>query len=51
MSARAPRAASTSAATGSLIGTDALVAEGIAARAASRDDGILVAPVLAYGPA
>ena len=34
-----------------LIGTDALVAEGIAARAASQDDGILVAPVLAYAPA
>ena len=34
-----------------LIGTDALVAEGIAAHAASHDDGILVAPVLAYTPA
>ena len=34
-----------------LIGTDALVAEGIAARAASQDDDILVAPVLAYAPA
>ena len=36
---------------GGLVGTDALVAEGIATRAASRDDGILVAPVLAYAPA
>ena len=36
---------------GGLVGTDALVAEGIAARAASLDDGILVAPVLAYAPA
>ena len=36
---------------GGLIGTDALVAEGIAARAASFDDAILVAPVLAYAPA
>ena len=36
---------------GGPIGTDALVAEGIAARAASEDDGILVAPVLAYAPA
>ena len=36
---------------GGLIGTDALVAEGIATRAASLDDGILVAPVLAYAPA
>ena len=36
---------------GGLVGTDALVAEGIAARAASLDDGILVAPVLAYTPA
>ena len=34
-----------------LIGTDALAAEAIAARAASLDDGILVAPVLAYAPA
>ena len=34
-----------------LIGTDALVAEGIAARAASEDDDILVAPTLAYAPA
>ena len=34
-----------------LIGTDALVAEGIALRAASQDDAILVAPVLAYAPA
>ena len=34
-----------------LIGTDALVAEAIALRAASLDDGILVAPVLAYAPA
>ncbi len=36
---------------GGPIGTDALVAEGIAARAASGDDGILVAPTLAYAPA
>ena len=36
---------------GGLIGTDALVAEGIAVRAASLDDSILVAPVLAYAPA
>ena len=36
---------------GGLVGTDALVAEGIAAHAASLDDGILVAPVLAYTPA
>ena len=36
---------------GGLIGTDALAAEGIAGRAASLDDGILVAPVLAYAPA
>ena len=36
---------------GGLIGTDALAAEGIADRAASLDDGILVAPVLAYAPA
>ena len=36
---------------GGLIGTDALVAEGIAGRAASLDDAILVAPVLAYAPA
>ena len=36
---------------GGLVGTDALVAEGIAARAASLDDGVLVAPVLAYAPA
>ena len=36
---------------GGLIGTDALVAEGIAARAAGHDDGILTAPVLAYAPA
>jgi len=34
-----------------LIGTDALVAEGIAARAARNDDGVLVAPTLAYAPA
>ena len=34
-----------------LIGTDALVAEGIAARAASEDEDILVAPTLAYAPA
>ena len=33
-----------------LIGTDALVAEGIAARAASEDDDILAAPTLAYAP-
>ena len=36
---------------GGLIGTDALVAEAIAARAASEHDRILVAPVLAYAPA
>ena len=36
---------------GGLIGTDALVAEGIAARAASEGDDILVAPTLAYAPA
>ena len=36
---------------GGLVGTDALVAEGIAAHAASLDGGILVAPVLAYTPA
>ena len=36
---------------GGLIGTDALVAEGIAERAASLDDAILVAPVLPYAPA
>ena len=36
---------------GGLIGTDALAAEGIAARAAALDEGILVAPVLAYAPA
>ena len=36
---------------GGLIGTDALAAEGIADRAATLDDGILVAPVLAYAPA
>ena len=36
---------------GGFIGTDALVAEGIAARAASHEDRILVAPVLAYAPA
>ena len=36
---------------GGLIGTDALVAEGIACRAASHGDGILVAPVIAYTPA
>ena len=36
---------------GGLVGTDAVVAEGIAARAASHDDRILVAPVLAYAPA
>ena len=36
---------------GGLIGTDALVAEGIAARAAAGDDDILVAPVLSYAPA
>ncbi len=36
---------------GGLLGTDALAAEGIANRAASLDDGILVAPVLAYAPA
>ena len=36
---------------GGLIGTDALVAEGIAVRAASLDDRILVGPVLAYAPA
>ena len=34
-----------------LIGTDALVAESIAHRAASQHDDILVAPVLAYTPA
>ena len=34
-----------------LIGTDALVAEAIALRAASQDAGILVAPTLAYAPA
>ena len=34
-----------------LIGTDALVAEGIAARAAQEDDAIVVAPTLAYAPA
>ena len=34
-----------------LIGTDALVAESIANRAASQHDDILVAPVLAYTPA
>ena len=34
-----------------LIGTDALVAEGIAHRAASESGGILVAPTLAYAPA
>ena len=34
-----------------LIGTDALVAEGVAARAATQDDAMLVAPVLAYAPA
>ena len=34
-----------------LIGTDALVAEGIAHRAASESEGILVAPTLAYAPA
>ena len=36
---------------GGLIGTDALAAEGVSDRAASLDDGILVAPVLAYAPA
>lgn len=36
---------------GGLIGTDALVAEGIAARAAAGGDDILVAPVLSYAPA
>ena len=36
---------------GGLIGTDALVAEGIALRAASESEGILVAPPLAYAPA
>ena len=36
---------------GGLIGTDALAAEGIADRAASLDDAILVAPVLAYASA
>ena len=36
---------------GGLIGTDALVAEGIALRAASENGGILVAPTLAYAPA
>ena len=36
---------------GGLIGTDALVAEGIAARAAAEDDDILVAPVLSCTPA
>ena len=34
-----------------LIGTDALVAEGIAHRAASENEGLLVAPTLAYAPA
>lgn len=34
-----------------LIGTDALVAEGIAARAGLQDEGILVTPVFAYAPA
>ena len=36
---------------GGLIGTDALVAEGIALRAASESGDILVAPTLAYAPA
>ena len=36
---------------GGLIGTDALAAEGIADRAASLDESILLAPVLAYAPA
>ena len=36
---------------GGLIGTDALVAEGIAHRAASESGDILVAPTLAYAPA
>ena len=36
---------------GGLIGTDALAAEGVAERAASLDDAILVAPVLPYAPA
>ena len=36
---------------GGLIGTDALVAEGIALRAASEGGDILVAPTLAYAPA
>ena len=35
---------------GGLIGTDALVAEAIAARAATDHGGILVAPVIAYAP-
>ena len=34
-----------------VIGTDALVAEAIAGRAAAQDDDILVAPTLAYAPA
>ena len=36
---------------GGPIGTDALVAEGIALRAASENGGILIAPTLAYAPA
>ena len=36
---------------GGLVGTDALVAAGIAERAASLEDAILVAPVLPYAPA
>ena len=36
---------------GGLIGTDALVAEGIALRAASEGGDVLVAPTLAYAPA